>query len=104
MCFASRLRPQQQWNFQTAKHNKAPRLPALKDDYERGFLTHGLFQYSRHPNFFAEQSFWLSFAAFTVAVTGSVTVGGFLGAALLIFNFHFSTDFGEVCSAAQLEF
>ena len=43
------------------------RRPHLKDDYTRGFLTHGLFKYSRHPNFFAEQCIWCSYYVFAVA-------------------------------------
>lgn len=91
------MRAQQQWDFQTGKRDVGKRDPLLAADYERGFLTHGLFAYSRHPNFFAEQSFWVCIALFTVAASGGAwTVGGFTGAAVLIFNFHFSTNFGEV--------
>ena len=43
------------------------RNPQLKDDYSRGFLTHGLFKHSRHPNFFAEQCVWCSYYVFAVA-------------------------------------
>jgi steroid 5-alpha reductase family enzyme len=44
----------QQWNFQQSKRNLIPKQEHLKADYKRGFLTQGLFAYSRHPNFFAE--------------------------------------------------
>jgi steroid 5-alpha reductase family enzyme len=89
---------QQQWNFQTAKRDKSLQVAALSKDYANGFLTHGLFAFSRHPNFFAEQCFWVSYALFCVPACGGVWANvGFVGAALLIFNFHFSTDFGEVC-------
>lgn len=37
------------------------RRKELQGDYERGFLTHGLFRYSRHPNFFSEQAIWWCF-------------------------------------------
>lgn len=36
-------------------------LPQLHADTQRGFLAHGLFRYSRHPNFFAEIAFWNTF-------------------------------------------
>jgi len=51
---------QQQWNFhQLKKQGKT----------EKGFLDKGLFAYSRHPNFFAEQGQWwvLALWGFTVA-------------------------------------
>ena len=35
------------------------RLAWTKDDAARGFCTRGLWSWSRHPNFFAEQSFWV---------------------------------------------
>lgn len=44
---------QQQWVFQTAKHKKKAEGKRLTGDYHKGFLTQGLFRYSRHPNFFA---------------------------------------------------
>lgn len=41
--------------FQNAKYAKINAGEALHGDYARGFLTSGLFRYSRHPNFFSEQ-------------------------------------------------
>ena len=68
----------------------------MTNDYADKFLSHGLFKYSRHPNFFAEQTFWVAVYLFAVAATGRwVGVTG-LGASLLIMNFHFSTNFSEV--------
>ncbi|CAO3590305.1 unnamed protein product [Absidia cylindrospora] len=43
------------------------------DDYRRGFLTRGLFKYSRHPNFFAEMGIWWSIYLFSVSSTISLT-------------------------------
>jgi steroid 5-alpha reductase family enzyme len=34
------------------------RLAWTKDDAHRGFITRGLWRYSRHPNFACEQTFW----------------------------------------------
>lgn len=59
---------QQQWNFQTAKHeylNNARIPEPFKDQYapedlERGFVVSGLWSWSRHPNFVAEQAVWLT--------------------------------------------
>lgn len=36
------------------------RLNWKPEDAERGFLTRGLWRYSRHPNFNCEQGFWVS--------------------------------------------
>ncbi|KAJ5103799.1 hypothetical protein N7532_004328 [Penicillium argentinense] len=59
---------QQQWNFQTAKqeYQKNARIAGSnKDQYspedlERGFVVSGLWSWSRHPNFAAEQAVWLT--------------------------------------------
>ncbi|KAJ3008686.1 UNVERIFIED_CONTAM: hypothetical protein HDU68_002994, partial [Siphonaria sp. JEL0065] len=48
---------QQQWNFQQTKWGmikKGRKLQNLPAPYNVGFLTTGLFAFSRHPNFFAE--------------------------------------------------
>ena len=57
----------QQFAFHSWKHGKydaraqwpGARLAWTKDDAARGFCTRGLWSWSRHPNFFAEQSFWV---------------------------------------------
>jgi steroid 5-alpha reductase family enzyme len=57
----------QQFAFHAWKHGKydpraqwpGARLAWTKDDAARGFCTRGLWSWSRHPNFFAEQSFWV---------------------------------------------
>ncbi|KAJ5959976.1 uncharacterized protein N7479_007126 [Penicillium vulpinum] len=63
----------QQWNFQSAKHEYQTnaRIPEpYKDqfsaeDLERGFVVSGLWSWSRHPNFVAEQAFWLTLYAWS---------------------------------------
>lgn len=46
----------QQWEFQTTKHKMLKQnggdLSSLPEPYKRGYITDGLFKYSRHPNFF----------------------------------------------------
>lgn len=62
---------QQQWNF----HQRKAAGEAS------GFLTKGLFRYSRHPNFFFEQTQWWAFYA--IGASAAVASGvGFLGGAL----------------------
>lgn len=62
----------QQYSFQTFKHSKAPRVqkPSSEEwvlakqrwtehDVKTGFVNRGLWAWSRHPNFAAEQLFWV---------------------------------------------
>lgn len=59
---------QQQWTYQNFKRGKdasGQPLPAAEaksleknPDVQRGFVTKGLFAYSRHPNFLFEQTNW----------------------------------------------
>lgn len=61
----------QQYAFQTFKHGietydeskqwPGARLNWTTADAKRGFITRGLWAYSRHPNFACEQTFWVSF-------------------------------------------
>ena len=45
--------------YDARTHWPGARLAWTKDDAARGFCTRGLWAWSRHPNFFAEQSFWV---------------------------------------------
>ncbi|KAI0261534.1 hypothetical protein BC834DRAFT_895764 [Gloeopeniophorella convolvens] len=44
--------------YRAAEHWPGARLAWTRDDATRGFVTRGLWAWSRHPNFFAEQTFW----------------------------------------------
>jgi steroid 5-alpha reductase family enzyme len=81
---------QQQWRFQESKRaaREAKRPHA-------NFLTSGLFRYSRHPNFFAEQALWWCFYLFSVAATGEWLNVTIVGPTLLTLLFHGSTNFTE---------
>ncbi|GAA5207279.1 DUF1295 domain-containing protein [Microbacterium kyungheense] len=89
---------QQQWRFHQAKKAAGGAL-------EPGFLTTGLFAYSRHPNFFFEQAQWWAFYA--IGAVALVTDGGswlnwtIVGAALLTVLFIGSTVFTESISSAK---
>ncbi|KAJ3082759.1 hypothetical protein HDU99_001662 [Rhizoclosmatium hyalinum] len=96
---------QQQWNFQEKKWGmikagkKVENLPA---PYNLGFLTSGLFAYSRHPNFFAEFSMWWTLCLFAVSASGDWTnYEALLGAALLNLLFLGSTVFTEYITAQK---
>ncbi|KAI6107932.1 hypothetical protein F5141DRAFT_1119462 [Pisolithus sp. B1] len=65
--FAEFVADNQQYSFQTFKRSGVlerngwlyTRIPWTKHDAERGFATKGLWAWSRHPNFFCEQLFWI---------------------------------------------
>jgi steroid 5-alpha reductase family enzyme len=46
--------------YDASKQWPGARLNWTSDDAERGFITRGLWAYSRHPNFACELSFWVS--------------------------------------------
>jgi steroid 5-alpha reductase family enzyme len=54
---------QQMWNYQQAKkeYQSTAKVPQgwTRAQMDRGFLTTGLWKYSRHPNFLAEQTIWV---------------------------------------------
>lgn len=85
---------QQQWNFHQWKKTEsaAGRTPSPT------FLTTGLFRYSRHPNFFFEQSQWWAFYLFAIVATGSVFHWTLLFPVLLSLLFVGSTVFTEAIS------
>ena len=97
---------QQMWNYQTQKHAA---LDAGKSMLGHGFIENGLFKYSRHPNYFFEQSqWWLIYliAAIDMLQDNSNLPGflhGFInptiiGAALLTLLFIGSTIMTEAIS------
>ena len=91
---------QQQWNFQNEKRNNFPRRDALKDDYRRGFLTHGLFARSRHPNVWAEQQIWTTIFAVSMLSHGPANWFGLGCLALVILTVR-SCVLTEELSAAK---
>ena len=82
---------QQQWQFHLAK---AATVAAGGEPQPR-FLQHGLFRFSRHPNFFFEQAQWWTLFLFGAVAAGSVLQWTVLGAALLTLLFVGSTRFTE---------
>ncbi|KAF7970832.1 hypothetical protein HWV62_22780 [Athelia sp. TMB] len=70
----------QQYSFQTFKHggmklneNDWPgaRIRWSEVDAKRGFVTRGLWAWSRHPNFLCEQTFWILITLFPILAPGS---------------------------------
>lgn len=83
---------QQQWDFhQLKKQGKT----------NRGFLDKGLFAYSRHPNFFAEQAQWWILAVWGFAAANNSRPEYFLGAVFLTALFVGSARFTEQISLGK---
>lgn len=79
---------EQQWKFHATR--SAP-----------GFLSEGLFRYSRHPNFFCEQGSWWSFYLFSVAAGAPWLNPSLAGPVLLTALFQGSTGFTESITVAK---
>jgi len=96
---------QQQWNYQEAKksYQKTAKLPPpyQQADLDRGFLTTGLWAYSRHPNFAAEQTIWVILYQWTCFLTGSLYNWTAIGAVSYLILFQASTRFTEQVSAGK---
>ncbi|CCC05952.1 hypothetical protein SMACR_00167 [Sordaria macrospora] len=85
----------QQWVFQSAKkeYQTTGQVPAghNKADLDRGFITSGLWAYSRHPNFAAEQSIWLTLYQWGCFATNSLYNWTVLSPIMLMNVFQGST-------------
>ncbi|KAL9009907.1 MAG: hypothetical protein Q9173_005105 [Seirophora scorigena] len=105
--FLTFIADQQQWDFQTAKesYQSSAKLPAgtafTARDLDRGFLTKGLWAFSRHPNFLAEQSIWVTLYAWSCYLTQSYYNWSGLGAVAYLFLFQASTWFTEKVTAGK---
>jgi steroid 5-alpha reductase family enzyme len=87
---------EQHWYFHKKKYSCASvdeREHHPDRDVRDGFLQSGLFTYSRHPNYFAEQSMWVCIYAFSIS-KGLLNFY-FTGVFLLITLFMGSMAFGE---------
>ncbi|KAG0028527.1 hypothetical protein BGZ81_004643 [Podila clonocystis] len=57
----------QKWAFEQGLKKAIENKEALTGDYKRGFLTKGVWKYSRHPNFLGELIMWWSTYLYSVA-------------------------------------
>jgi steroid 5-alpha reductase family enzyme len=92
---------QQQWNYQSEKLEYIRKGKDLNGDYKKGFMDKGLWAYSRHPNYFAEQAIWVSFYLFSVAASGQWFNWSIAGCLLLIVLFQGSSAFSEEISTEK---
>jgi steroid 5-alpha reductase family enzyme len=82
---------EQQWRFQS--HKRAELAEGRSP--ERQFVQTGLFQYSRHPNFFFEQAQWWALFLIGAVAARSVVEWTVVGPLLLTMLFVGSTAFTE---------
>jgi len=92
---------EQQWNFQSEKYRRIKKGEPLSGDHAKGFLDKGLWAFSRHPNYFAEQAIWVCFYLFSVAASGQWLNWSIAGSLLLIVLFQGSSNFSEEISAGK---
>ncbi|KAI9822018.1 MAG: hypothetical protein M1832_003190 [Thelocarpon impressellum] len=96
---------QQQWAFQTAKkeYQKSAKAPFgyEAEDLDRGFVVTGLWSWSRHPNFAAEQAIWALVYQYSCYTTDSYLNWTLGGAFSYLILFQGSTWFTELVSASK---
>lgn len=93
---------EQQWAFQTKKWSmikSGKKLEELPAPYNKGFNTIGLWSVSRHPNYMAEQSIWVSLYLFSIGAGVGIINWSMIGALLLIVLFTASTNLVEGISS-----
>lgn len=91
----------QHWKFQSEKWKRINNNEPLENEYKKGFLDKGLWAYSRHPNYFAEQAIWVSFYLFSIVASGQWLNWSIAGSLLLIVLFQGSSNFSEEISAEK---
>ena len=91
---------QSQWTFQAEKRRRIAAGEPLTGRYAAGFIHDGLWRFTRHPNYLAEQGMWAVFWLFAVVSTHRVdwTVGGLI---LLIALFQGSSATSERIQATK---
>jgi hypothetical protein len=92
-------------DYQTAKKKylETARVPYKfeQEDLDRGFVVTGLWSWSRHPNFAAEQAIWISLYQWSCFVTGSLYNWTAIGAIAYLGLFQASTWFTELITSRK---
>jgi steroid 5-alpha reductase family enzyme len=96
---------QQQWDFHLAKsqYKATAKVPRghKRADLDRGFLASGLWAYSRHPNFTAEQSVWVTLYLWSCLATGTWYNWTGVGAVAYLLLFQGSTWLTELLTSRK---
>ena len=72
-----------------------------KEDLDRGFLVTGLWSWSRHPNFVAEQAVWVVLYQWSCWVTQTYFNWSVVGAISYLILFQASTWFTELITTKK---
>lgn len=95
----------QMWDYQQAKkqYQATAKVPAgyTRAEMDRGFCTKGMWKYSRHPNFAAEQAIWLLLYQWACWLTGSAYNWSGVGVAAYLGVFAASTPLTESISSGK---
>jgi steroid 5-alpha reductase family enzyme len=91
----------QMFEFHRRKKNRLMVGELYRNSLEKGFMTEGVWKYSRHPNFASEQAIWISFYFFGVAASGKWVNLTLLGPVLLVILFIGSTRLTESISVKK---
>lgn len=92
-------------DFQKAKkaYLKTAKVPYKYDqeDLDRGFVVTGLWSYSRHPNFAAEQAVWVALYQWSCFAGGALINWTIVGAIGYLILFQASTWFTELITTKK---
>jgi len=91
----------QLFRFHKLKKMQVASDGTYSESLKNGFLSEGLWRYSRHPNFASEQAIWISFYLFGVAASGRWLNWTLSGAVLLVLLFQGSSGFTEKISSEK---
>ncbi len=91
----------QLFRFHQLKKRNYGSKELYRESLKKGFLTEGLWYFSRHPNFAAEQAIWISFWLFGVAASGRWINWTLSGPVLLIVLFQGSSRLTERISSSR---
>ncbi|KAH8708567.1 hypothetical protein GQ44DRAFT_743137 [Phaeosphaeriaceae sp. PMI808] len=98
---------QQQWSYHKAKsaYSKTAKVPSeckyTREQLDRGFNTSGLWAWSRHPNFAAEQTFWVCLYQWGCMESRTYLSWTGIGAFSYLILFQASTWLTELLSAGK---
>jgi len=95
---------QQQWNFYAARKaaSEQKNYPSkYSADVKNGFLSHGLFSLSRHPNYFCELGFWWTIWLMAFSLTWDPIGSGIFGPFMLTVIISGSTVLAESITSSK---
>jgi steroid 5-alpha reductase family enzyme len=91
----------QQYRFHRLKRQKDGTEGLFTRSLKNGFLSEGLWQYVRHPNFVSEQAIWICFYIFGAAASGHWINWTLAGSFLLVLLFVGSSEMTERISSSK---